>query len=389
MPRMTEHMASQSERAIRMGMVGGGQDAFIGAVHRMAMRLDESMRLVAGALSSTPEKAITSGLALGLDESRCYGSWQDMLVREATLPENERIEVVTIVTPNHVHFKVAMAALEAGFHVICDKPLVLTVDEAEKLVAAQQASGKVFVVTYNYTGYPMVKQARELVRSGSLGEIRKVMVEYLQGWLATPLEQSGQKQADWRTDPTRAGAGAMGDIGSHAENLMSYVTGLQVGSINAEAVTHVDGRKIDDDTTVLLRFSNGASGILAASQICPGSRNGLRLRIWGETGGLEWCQETPNELLQTSLDGTDSIHRTGDANLGAPAADATRLPGGHPEAFIEAFANVYRAAAAAIRAGRDDGEFFDYPNVTDGARGVRFINAVIAGSGQGWIEFDA
>ena len=389
MPRMTEHMASGAERSIRMGMVGGGQDAFIGAVHRMATRLDESMRLVAGALSSTPEKAIASGLALGLDESRCYGSWQDMLVAEAALPEGERIEAVVIVTPNHVHFNVAMAALEAGFHVVCDKPLVLTVDEAEKLVAAQQASGKVFAVTYNYTGYPMVKQARELVQSGSLGEIRKVMVEYLQGWLATPLEQSGQKQADWRTDPARAGAGAMGDIGSHAENLVSYVTGLRVGSINAEAVTHVDGRKIDDDTTVLLRFCNGASGILTASQICPGCRNGLRLRVWGETGGLEWRQETPNELLETSLDGADSIHRTGDANLGASAADATRLPGGHPEAFIEAFANVYRSAAAAIRAGRDDGAFFDYPNVSDGARGVRFINAVIGGSGQGWIEFDA
>jgi len=376
------------DQPIRMGMVGGGRDAFIGGVHRMAARLDDSMRLVAGALSSTPQKSIASGRDLGLDESRCYGSWQDMLTTEASLPADERIEVVVIVTPNHVHYAVAKAAMEAGFHVVCDKPLVLTTEEAEDLEATQRRVGKVFAVTYNYTGYPMVKQARDIVQSGGIGVVRKVMVEYLQGWLATPLEQSGQKQAHWRTDPATAGAGgAMGDIGSHAENIISFVTGLEIAQLNAQVVTHVDGRSLDDDTTVLLRFNNGATGILTASQICPGCRNGLGLRIWGETGGLEWRQEEPNHLIQTSLEGPDIVHRTGDPSLCDAAICATRLPGGHPEAFVEAFANVYRGAAAAIRAGRDDGETFGYPDVHAGVRGVKFINTVVEGDGCGWIQF--
>ncbi len=363
-------------RAIRMGMVGGGVDAFIGNVHRVASRLDESMTLVAGALSSTPERSVASGLSLGLDEDRCYATWQDMLTCEAARAADERIEVVVIVTPNHLHFPVAKAALEAGFHVVCDKPMVCTIDESNALVAAQQASGRVFAVTYNYTGYPMVKQMRAMVRSGEIGSVRKVMVEYLQGWLATPLEQTGQKQAAWRSDPTKAGAGAIGDIGSHAENIMAYVTGLELSSVNADVATLVPGRVLDDDVSALLRFENGATGVLAISQVCPGCRNGLRLRVWGETGGLEWAQESPNALLQTPLDGPDIVHRLGGAALCDTAG--SRLPGGHPEGFIEAFAALYKSVAAAIHAGRDDGDEFDYPDVHAGARGVQFIAGVIS-----------
>jgi len=376
------------KRPIRMGMVGGGRDAFIGDVHRMAARLDGSMELVAGALSSTPEKSLASGSDLGLDAARCYGSWEEMLKKEQSLSPNERIEVVCIVTPNHVHYPVARAALDAGFHVVCDKPMVVTPEQADALVAAQQDSGAVFAVTYNYTGYPLVRQARDIAQSGGLGPIRRVMVEYLQGWLATPLESTGQKQADWRTDPARAGAGAMGDIGSHAENIVSFVTGLGVVAINAEVTTHVEGRSIDDDVTVLLRLCGGATGVLSASQVCPGSRNGLRLRVWGESGGLDWSQESPNELRQTSRAGPDIIHRTADGDLGESALAATRLPAGHPEGFIEAFANIYRGVAAAIHAGRDDGAAYGYPDVRDGARGVRFVNAVIANAGQGWVSYE-
>ena len=380
-----EEMMAMSDlaRAIRMGMVGGGRDAFIGGVHRMAAALDGSMELVAGALSSTPEKAVASGLDLGLEQDRCYGSWQDLLAGELARPEAERIEVVVIVTPNHVHFPVAKAALEAGFHVVCDKPMVCTSEEADALVAAQASSKRVFAVTYNYTGYPMVKQMRAIVRGGAIGAVRKVMVEYLQGWLATPLEQTGQKQASWRSDPAKAGAGgAMGDIGSHAENLVAYVTGLGVTDVTANVTTHVADRLLDDDVSVLLGFDNGATGILTASQICPGSRNGLRLRVWGETGGADWRQEAPNQLLQTSLDGPDIVHRTADPGVCNATTMATRLPGGHPEGFIEAFANIYRSVAAAIHAGRDDGDGFDYPDVRDGARGVRFIERVVGVDGS-------
>jgi predicted dehydrogenase len=371
-----------------MGMVGGGRDAFIGEVHRMAARLDGSMELVAGAFSSTPEKSIESGLHLGIDQARCYESWQEMLNQERALPAGDRIEAVVIVTPNHVHFPVAIASLQSGFHVVCDKPMVLTVDEAETLARTRDECGGVFAVTYNYTGYPLVRQARDIVRSGSLGVIRRVMVEYLQGWLATPLESTGQKQAAWRTDPLRAGAGALGDIGSHAENILSYVTGLTITALNAEVRTHVAGRRVDDDCSVMLRLSGGATGLLAASQICPGSRNGLRLRVWGECGGLDWCQESPNELIQTSLSGPDVVHRTADEGLGPGASDATRLPAGHPEGFIEAFANIYRGVAEAIRVGRDDGEAFGYPDVHAGVQGVKFIDAVSANAGQGWVAYE-
>ena len=376
------------EQPVRIGMVGGGRDAFIGAVHRMAARLDQSMKLVAGALSSTGEKSIASGLDLGLAEDRCYESWERMIAAEADRAPEHRIEAVVVVTPNDVHFPVAKAALEAGFHVICDKPLAMNSDQALELVEIQSRTGLVFGVTYNYTGYPMIKQARHLVRSGALGEIRKIIVEYNQGWLSTPLEKTGQKQAHWRTDPSRAGmGGAMGDIGSHAENLVSYVTGLAVSHFSSDLTSHVPGRDLDDDAAMLLRFENGARGILTASQICTGCRNDLRLRVWGTLGGIAWHQEHPDRLVQTSLDGPEQIHHRADPSLCEASMEATRLPGGHPEAFIEAFANLYRSMAHAIRAGLDDGERFDYPTVRDGARGVKFIEQAVSGSGRGWSEF--
>ncbi|MBG83188.1 MAG: oxidoreductase [Phycisphaerae bacterium] len=379
---------SDYQRPIRVGMVGGGRDAFIGAVHRMAASLDGSMCLVAGALSSTPERSLASARDLGLDEERSYSSWEEMITKEASRPANDRIEAVVIVTPNHVHFAVAKAALEAGFHVICDKPLVMNEAEADELVAIQARTGLVFAVTYNYTGYPMIKQARHLVRNGAIGTVRKIIVEYNQGWLATPLEKTGQKQADWRTDPSRAGmGGAMGDIGSHAENLVAYVTGLGITEFSSDVTTHVEGRALDDDASVLLRFENGARGILTASQICTGCQNDLRLRVWGTAGGLAWHQESPNRLVQNSIDGPEQIHHRADGSLCDASLAGTRLPGGHPEAFIEAFANIYRSAASAIRAGRDDGEAFDYPTVRDGARGVKFISAVVSNSGTGWSLF--
>ena len=367
---------------LRMGMVGGGRDAFIGAVHRTAARLDDRMAFVAGALSSSPEKSIASGQDLGLDDRRNYGTWQEMLDGELSLPEADRIDLVSIVTPNHVHYPVAKAFAEAGIHVVCDKPLVLTSDEAESLRETVSKSGVVFAVTYNYSGYPLVKQARHMIASGDLGEVRKVVVEYNQGWLATKLEECGQKQADWRTDPARSGAGgAIGDIGSHAEQLVSYVTGLEVDSICADLTSFVPGRRLDDDANLLLRFGNGARGVLVASQICVGGENDLRLRVWGTKGGLRWHQESPNELWHSPLGEPDRVLRRGNDFLCEAAAKATRIPPGHPEAFFEAFANVYSNAADAMQAsGVNDGRTFDYPDVSDGARGVRFIERTVASS---------
>lgn len=380
-------MAAKNDR-VRLGMIGGGQGAFIGAVHRMAARLDDRYAFVAGALSSTPEKSVASGRDLGLEPDRSYPTWQAMLDGELARPAEDRVEAVSIVTPNHAHYEPAKAFADAGFHVILDKPMVHTVEQAESLAATVRERNIVFAVTYNYSGYPLVKQAREMVRSGEIGEVRKVVVEYNQGWLADKLESTGQKQADWRTDPARSGVGGcIGDIGSHCEQLVSYITGLELDSLCAELTTFVPGRKLDDDANVLLRFkptkgSEPAKGILFASQICVGGENDLRIRVWGTKGGLAWHQEEPNSLLVHRLGQPDQVYRRANGYLGESAARNTRIPSGHPEAFIEAFANVYRAAADAIRAGAgaQGPEQFGFPGVADGARGVKFIHRTVESS---------
>ena len=380
-------------KRLKAGMVGGGRDAFIGAVHRSAMALDGQIDLVAGALSSNPEKAKASGEDIGLE--RIYGSWEEMLEQESALPESERIDFVSIVTPNHVHFPVAKAFAEAGFHVVCDKPLVHTSEQARALVDITKQKDIVFAVTYNYTGYPMVKQARHMVKNGDLGDIRKVIVEYNQGWLATKLEESGLKQAEWRTDPKRSGAaGCIGDIGSHAENLVSTVTGLELDAICADLTTFVPGRQLDDDGNLLLRFKNGARGVLISSQISISGENDLRLRVHGTKGSLTWHQEYPNDLYVTMMGEPTQLYRRANDYLCAAAQKAGRVPAGHPEAFFEAFANVYVGAAEAIRAkkeGRAAGELEgDFPTVEDGARGVKFIEKTVASSQSDnkWTSFD-
>ena len=368
-----------------MGMVGGGRGAFIGGVHRMAAGLDGLIELTAGAFSSDPEKTLASGRDLFLPTERCYASWLEMLEREAARPTDERIDFVAIVTPNHMHHPVAMAALDRGFHVVCDKPMTLDVAEAEELVAKVQDTGLLFCLTHNYTGYPMVKQAKHLITSGRLGSIRKVVVEYPQGWLATRLEQDGQKQASWRTDPARAGASCcMGDIGTHCENLAEYVTGLRIEDLCADLTTFIGGRPLDDDGNVLLHLSGGARGVLYASQISIAEENALTIRVYGDQGGLEWRQEEPNSLYLKWQDRPREILRTGGPTNAEAAASATRLPMGHPEGFIEAFANLYRNFAVAVHHRLQDSqpppEALDFPNVHDGLRGMRFIEAVVASS---------
>ena len=370
-------------RKLRYAMVGGGRDAFIGAVHRQAMALDGQMSLVAGALSSSADKARASGQDLGLADDRNHGSWQDLLADELRRGPDERIDFVSIVTPNHLHHPVAQAFVDAGFHVVCDKPLVHTSEQAAQLVAAVARQGTVFGVTYNYTGYPMVRQAREMVKTGAIGTVRKVVVEYNQGWLATGLEQTGNKQAAWRADPARGGiAGAIGDIGSHAENLVASVTGLAIDSLCADLNALVPGRALDDDGNLLLRFSNGARGVLIASQVNTGVENDLRLRVSGTLGTLEWRQEDPNQLLHLPHDGPRQVLTRGSPWLCDAAKRASRLPAGHPEGFIEAFANVYLGVAHDIRArlaGQPaDPALADYPRVEDGARGVHFIERTVA-----------
>lgn len=370
-------------RILRMGMVGGGRDAFIGAVHRAAACLDGRVVFTAGALSATPPKAIASGNDLGLDDRRNYGTWAQMLEGELAMPPEERIDFVTIVTPNDVHFPVAEAFAKAGIHVVCDKPLVHSSAQAQTLMQIVRDVDIVFAVTYNYSGYPMVKQARQMVGDGELGDIRKIIVEYNQGWLTEKLEMTGQKQAEWRTDPARAGlGGAIGDIGSHAEHLVSYVTGLEVGAICADLTSFVPGRRLDDDANLLIRYTNGARGVLCASQVCIGCENDLRLRLWGTKGGLEWRQEDPNHLVFKPAGAPERTYRRGNEYLCEAAVRSTRLPSGHPEAFIEAFANIYNAVGQAIRsgAGADGGSTFDYPDVCDGARGVHFIEQTVASS---------
>jgi predicted dehydrogenase len=373
------------KRKIRMGMVGGGRGAFIGAVHRMAAALDGQIELVCGAFSSNPERSRQSGEDLFLPPWRCYGTYEEMFVSEASLPEDQRMDFVSIVTPNHLHFEPAMMALQYGFHVVCDKPLCHTIEEALQLQDKVRESGLIFALTHNYTGYPMVKQARQMIAHGELGNIRRVVAEYPQGWLSTALEASDQKQASWRTDPQRSGmAGAMGDIGTHAENLLEYITGLEIDSLCADLHTHVPGRRLDDDGSMLVRFTNGARGVLYASQISAGEENNLRIRVYGELGSLEWAQMEPNTLTVRWLDKPTQVYRTGVGQLYPQTTAHTRIPAGHPEGYIEAFANIYRNVAFTIRA-RLTGEvvdplYLDFPTVEDGLRGMVFIETVVKSS---------
>ena len=380
-------------RQLKMGMVGGGSDAFIGAVHRRAAIMDGEVEFAAGALSSSEEKALASGRSLGLPDDRNYGSWRAMLEGELSLPEEERVDFVSVVTPNYVHFPVAHAFVEAGFNVVCDKPMVLDSGQAQGLVDAVEEAGVVFAVTYNYTGYPMVKQARHMVREGYLGDVRKVIVEYSQGWLATSVEENGNKQAEWRTDPERSGvAGAVGDIGSHAENLAHTVTGLEIAEISADLTAFVPGRRLDDDANVLIRYEGGAKGVLICSQISTGEENGLSIRVYGSEAGLEWRQESPNELLFKPAAAPVQVLKPGNAYLSEEARNASRLPPGHPEAFIEAFANVYAGVAEEIRVRKGErkpgGTRQAFPTVYDGARGVHFIEKTVesARSEERWTD---
>ena len=385
-------------RKLKMGMVGGGKGAFIGAVHRMAANLDGKIELVAGAFSSDPAKSKASGEDLFLDPARVYGSYDEMVKKEAALPADQRIDFVAIVTPNHVHFPAAKAALEAGFHVLSDKPATFDLAEAKELAAIVKKTGLLYGLTHNYTGYPLVKQAREMVATGQLGKIRKVVVEYPQGWLATRIEASGQKQAAWRTDPKRSGAaGCIGDIGTHAENLAEYITGLKISELAADITAFVKGRKLDDDGNVLLRFKGGAKGVLHASQISVGEENNLNIRIYGEKGGIEWHQNEPNTLLVKWLDQPMQVYRTANGYLGKAALAAGRTPPAHPEGYLEAFANIYKNFANAIRAriekkklAKDD-PATDYPKIEDGVRGMAFIEAVVASSKKNaaWTKLDA
>lgn len=380
----------KATRRIRLGMVGGGSGAFIGGVHRMAARLDNRFDLVAGALSSTPEKSKASGLELGLDEDRCYGSYEEMAEKEAARPDG--IEAVSIVTPNHVHYPAAKAFLERGIHVICDKPLTSNLEDAKKLKAVADNAKALFVLTHNYTGYPMVRHARELVQSGALGDIRLVQMEYPQDWLAEPVEQTGAKQAVWRTDPAQSGAGgSTGDIGTHAYNLGSFISGLELQELAADAHTFVEGRRLDDNAHVMLRFKGGAKGLLWCSQVAVGNENGLKVRIYGSKAGLEWTQADPNYLWFTKLGEPKQLITRGGAGAGAAAARVTRIPSGHPEGYLEAFATIYTEAANAIVAHRD-GSSLDkavvYPTIDDGVKGVAFVEACIASSKQNgsWVS---
>lgn len=369
---------------IRLGMVGGGRDAFIGGVHRIASRIDDRFELVAGAFSSTPEKSKASGADLGLDPARVYDDFTAMAKREARLKDG--IDAVAIVTPNHMHYPVAREFLRRGIHVICDKPLTATLNEAKKMVAAAEKSDAVFVLTHNYTGYPMIRQAREMVAAGELGTLRVVQAEYPQDWLTEPLEQTGMKQAAWRTDPAQSGAGGcIGDIGTHAFNLASFVSGLELDELCAELTSFVEGRRVDDNANVMLRFKGGARGMLWSSQVAPGNENALKLRVYGEKGGLEWSQEDPNCLWFTPLGEPKRLITRGGAGSGEAAARATRVPPGHPEGYLEGFATIYSEAAEAIhaaQAGKPVSSDVVYPTVQDGLIGVAFVDACVRSSNR-------
>lgn len=382
-------------RKLRMGMVGGGIGAFIGTVHLTAALMDNQIELVCGCFSSNPEKSKASGKQLFLPDERVYSSYEEMFEKEARLPEGERMDFVAIVTPNHVHFDPAMKALENGFHVVLDKPITFTLDEALKLKEKISESGLTFALTHTYSGYPAVKEARKMVSGGELGKIRKVYVEYPQGWLSANEEASGNKQAEWRTDPSRSGkAGCMGDIGTHAHHLAEYITGLRVTEVCADLNVFVPDRLLDDDGSAFLRFDNGAHGVLTASQIAFGKENDISIRVFGENGGLEWKQEDPNTLIVYRADQPAQILRTGN-NLSSQAAlQNTRTPGGHPEGYLEAFANIYRNFALTLRA-KANGEIpteemLDFPGVEDGIRGMQFIDTVVSAGYNDevkWVKF--
>jgi predicted dehydrogenase len=382
--------AQESKGRIRYGMVGGGQGAFIGVVHRFAARMDDQFEFVAGALSSEPAKAKASAEELGLARDRSYGSFKEMIEKEAQ--RKDRIDAVVIVTPNHMHFSPAEMALKAGFHVICDKPMTFDLKEAEALVKIAKESGKVFALTHNYTGYPMIRQARAMVEQGMLGDIRVVQAEYAQGWLATDLEKSGQKQAAWRTDPKQSGAGGViGDVGTHALNLACFVTKLMPEAVLAELHTFVKGRKLDDNNHILLRFKGGAKGMIWASQVAVGFENGLKLRVFGSEGGLEWAQEDPNHLTFHALGQPATRFTRGGLGAFPEAARVTRVPSGHPEGYLEGFANIYQEAARAIRAvdaGLPIPTEVLFPTAEDGLLGMKFVNAAVTSSNGGnkWVK---
>ncbi|RUM98364.1 Gfo/Idh/MocA family oxidoreductase [Pseudaminobacter arsenicus] len=375
---------------IRLGMVGGGHGAFIGAVHRIAARIDDQFELVAGALSSDPARANASAAEIGIAPDRSYGSYEEMAKEEAARPDG--IEAVSIVTPNHVHAPAARAFLEAGIHVICDKPMTTTVKEAEELVALVEKTGKLFVLTHNYTGYPMIRQARAMVAAGELGDIRLVQAEYPQDWLTERAELAGSKQAEWRTDPKRSGAGgSIGDIGTHAYNLAAFVSGLETQELLAQLTTFVPGRLLDDDVQILLRYKGGARGMLWASQVAVGNENGLKLRVYGTKGGLEWTQADPNYLWFTRFGEPKQLLTRAGAGAWPQAARVSRIPSGHPEGYLEGFATIYAEAARAIRAARTGAEPEEgtlYPTVRDGLAGMRFIEAAVSSSSADniWIK---
>ena len=376
-----------------MGMVGGGRGAFIGQVHRMAAALDGQIELVCGSFSSSPEKSRLSGKDLFLPDDRVYGSFEEMITKEKKRPEGERMDFISIVTPNHMHFAPAKMALENGFHVVCDKPLCFNLEEAYALREIYSKTDLVFALTHNYTAYPMVKEARHIIQSGQLGKIRKLVTAYPQGWLSSFLEESEQKQASWRTDPRKSGiAGAMGDIGTHAENLAEYISGLQIEELCADISTFVEGRRLDDDGNVLIRYNNGARGILYASQISAGEENALSVKVYGEKGGLEWHQMHPNTLELKWLDKPKELIRTGVGQLSESTQAHTRLPAGHPEGYLEAFANIYRNFAKCIQAKLEgveaDPVYKDFPGIEDGIRGMEFIYKVIESgkSDTKWIK---
>jgi len=379
-----------------MGLIGGGPGAFIGEVHRKASSLDYGIELVAGAFDINPRKSKQMGKMLNLPAKRAYSNYEEMIEKELKLPVGERVDFVSVTTPNNWHFPIARDFLNAGFHVMCEKPMTFNSKEAKDLVKIVRKNRRVFGLMHNYTGYPMVKLARDMVREGDIGKVRKIVVQYPQGWLATPIERSGQMQASWRTDPKQSGgAGSMGDIGTHAENLAEYITGLKITHICADLSTFVKGRRLDDDGNCLLRFNNGAHGVLHASQIAVGEENNLAIWIYGEEGGVEWHQEHPNYLYVKRLSGATEVWKRGNpyvAEKSAAAARATRLPSGHPEAFLEAFANIYGNFADAIRAKmtrtKPDPLMLDFPDVKDGLRGMLFIESVLASakSNTKWLK---